>query len=341
MKNIKIKLLFLSLIIVLMGCSFNSQSNNKVNNENNSTAKTNSSDEKKDEKENPSTSNQTDVQNNEQDDKEKVEAKNENTDTKVEGDETSKNAQQSTPIITHNGKFKDVAFNTNKIKEDLSDANYSGPKVAFLTFDDGINLKNTPRLLEILKELGVPATFLPIGSNIDDSNGHLLKQIVEDGHSLGLHSYSHNYGILYPNRCADPNVIANEVNETISVYKKYVGENFDTKVFRYPGGHMTWDKNCLVASDNKLGEMGISWIDWNSMNGDAQSRNVDPSVDIPRPNNIDEAVHNVVRSLSFNYNQNLAVILMHDTPSADITIDSVKNIVLELKSRGFVFGILE
>ncbi len=63
-------------------------------------------------------------------------------------------------------------------------------KFIALTFDDGPHPKNTPRLLEMLKSRNIKATFYVIGSSID-SNPHILKRIVADGHEVGNHTYTH------------------------------------------------------------------------------------------------------------------------------------------------------
>ena len=64
--------------------------------------------------------------------------------------------------------------------------------VVYLTFDDGPS-NSTPALLEVLKEEGVPATFFIM----EDDFPELLKQIYEDGHTLGVHTHSHDYSYVY------------------------------------------------------------------------------------------------------------------------------------------------
>lgn len=65
-----------------------------------------------------------------------------------------------------------------------------GEKLVALTFDDGPHPGTTTRLLEGLKERGVHATFFLIGKNIE-GNEEIVKQISEDGHLIGCHTYNH------------------------------------------------------------------------------------------------------------------------------------------------------
>lgn len=74
-----------------------------------------------------------------------------------------------------------------------------GNKVVYLTFDDGPNEKNTERILDILKEYDIKATFFTLGSNID-KNPKITKRIYEEGHTVGCHSYSHVYDSIYANQ---------------------------------------------------------------------------------------------------------------------------------------------
>ena len=70
-----------------------------------------------------------------------------------------------------------------------------GKKRVYLTFDDGPS-DNTEEILDILKKYDVKATFFVVG-NTSEHGQELLKRIVEDGHSIGIHSYSHKYSSIY------------------------------------------------------------------------------------------------------------------------------------------------
>lgn len=63
-------------------------------------------------------------------------------------------------------------------------------KVVALTFDDGPHPYHTPKVLDVLKEFNIPATFFCIGSKVA-GNEDILKRMVQEGHSIGNHSYAH------------------------------------------------------------------------------------------------------------------------------------------------------
>jgi peptidoglycan/xylan/chitin deacetylase (PgdA/CDA1 family) len=73
--------------------------------------------------------------------------------------------------------------------QSLCSGNKSAKNIA-LSFDDGPHPEYTPRVLALLKEHEIKACFFLIGKNIE-GNESIVKQIIEDGHSIGSHSYSH------------------------------------------------------------------------------------------------------------------------------------------------------
>ncbi len=89
-----------------------------------------------------------------------------------------------------------IAFNY-KVKADKKE-DISDNKEVYLTFDDGPSDKTTENILDVLKENDVKATFFIIGKYIEGRED-ILKRIVKEGHSLGLHTYSHNYKTIYQN----------------------------------------------------------------------------------------------------------------------------------------------
>ena len=73
---------------------------------------------------------------------------------------------------------------------------YSNEKIAFLTFDDGPNILVTPKVLDILKEENVKASFFVIGKCVD-SHPEITKRAYDEGHYIANHGYSHNNNLLY------------------------------------------------------------------------------------------------------------------------------------------------
>lgn len=201
-------------------------------------------------------------------------------------------------------------------------------KVVFLTFDDGPNDVTTPILLNDLKEAGVHATFFVVGSMVG-SQPDLLKREISEGHSIGLHSWSHDYKLLYPGRKADAGRVADEYKRTLTKVRGILGSDFNTESWRYPGGHMSW-KN-MAGADAVLAKNGVSWIDWNAMTGDAEPKKT-------RPTTAAGMVALATQPISNGYH--VAVILAHDAPNKKLTTQAIPDIIKAYKAAGFTFGVI-
>src|SRR5690606_8077819 len=95
----------------------------------------------------------------------------------------------------------------------------------------------------------------------------ILIRIHNEGHVIGNHTYSHNYNYIYKN-------ISNFVNEldiTRQVFKNILGEEFETDLMRFPGGSFDPWKSSFRK---KVTELGYRYVDWNSLNGDAEGHNL-------------------------------------------------------------------
>ena len=94
----------------------------------------------------------------------------------------------------------------------------SGDKVVYLTFDDGPHKKNTERILKILDDYGVKATFFVIGNRVSVYPDQ-LKAVRDAGHAIGCHSYDHVYKTL-----TTPDGVKTEIANWESAAKKALGE---------------------------------------------------------------------------------------------------------------------
>lgn len=226
------------------------------------------------------------------------------------------------------------ADNAKDVENMLNKWNYlreDGKKVAYITFDDGPSTEVTQQILETLKFNNIKATFFVLGSNVEKSNiqKELLKEMVIEGHAIGNHGYCHDYSILYPSRVANPTVIVNDMKKSEYVMRSVLGDDFRTSVIRLPGGHMSWNTKML---DPVLEENGYSYIDWNTLNGDAEGndRTVEQLVN---------RLKGTIRDLAGN--DDVLVILMHDTNAKKTTSQSLQEIIDYLKSLGYEFRTLK
>ena len=201
-------------------------------------------------------------------------------------------------------------------------------KIAYLTFDDGPSKHSTEKILDILKENDIKATFFTLGSSIDnnDKAKKILKRIAKEGHAIGSHGYSHNYSILYPNRKVDLKAVISDFKKNDDILKDMLGKDFSTRLVRLPGGHSSW--NGTEALDAVLKEKGIWQVDWNALNGDAEGEDFPKEVLL---NKLKETVGE----------QDVVIILMHDTDYKKGTVEYLQSAIDYLKSEGFEFRTLK
>ena len=205
-------------------------------------------------------------------------------------------------------------------------------KVVFLTFDDGIDPTLTPQVMNILKEYGVHATFFHIGYTITPENGDILKRQITEGHAIANHSLSHNFNLLYPGRVPNQSQIVSEVNQTMANFQAILGKDFKTRIFRYPGGHMSWQG--LESTDHALAKEDIQWIDWNMLCGDAEPLSV-------RPTTSESMMAYMDGSQKYFPETTVKVVLMHDTAGKELTVQTLPQIIEYFKNQGYTFGVLE
>ncbi len=254
--------------------------------------------------------------------------------------ETDHNNKAEVGVETPKPIGRDYEYSVEEIRELSETQGYKGKKIAFLTFDDGPNHEITPGVLDVLKSKGVHATFFMVGNKIGPETADVIHRVVDEGHSIATHSYTHDYDYLYPNRNPNPDAVLEEYHESMKALKGVLGNNFETRVFRYPGGHLSWNQDGLEKTDKALLDEGVVWIDWNTMNGDAQMEYSDNPNEVIRPTNVQEAVNNFDKSTIFTANPDIAVILMHDAADKYLTLDALPALIDHLIELGYEFGTL-
>jgi len=140
---------------------------------------------------------------------------------------------------------------------------YFHPKTMYLTFDDGPSLENTGRVLDILKERGIKATFFLVGENVR-KHPEMAQRIVAEGHTIGIHCDVHDYGTVYES--VDSYLEDFErAHETV-----YEVTGVDTKLFRFPGGSVnSYNQGVKDAIIEAMTEKGYRYYDWNASLEDA------------------------------------------------------------------------
>jgi peptidoglycan/xylan/chitin deacetylase (PgdA/CDA1 family) len=210
-----------------------------------------------------------------------------------------------TPTTVPDDKKSDVEIESTSIKN----GKYSGKKV-YLTFDDGPSI-NTNDILDILSEYGIKATFFVIGKT-DDKSKKLYKRIVEEGHTLGMHSYSHKYEKIYNS--------AEDFDKDFTKLWKLLYDTTGYKPFlyRFPGGsNNKVNKYGMEEFIRYLNKSSILYFDWNVVNGDATGIQYTK----------EQLIANVLNGVAEKKNP---IVLMHDARSKETTVESLPGLLDQL-----------
>lgn len=194
-------------------------------------------------------------------------------------------------------------------------------KICILTFDDGPNKVTTPKILDILKEYGIKATFFEVGTNLE-LNGEMAKRTYEEGHLLLNHTYTQKYSEIYTSW----DKFFEEIKKTEELIKEITGEE-PLKMVRMPGGSFNSGVYGEVKQEYKvkLKENGYYFVDWSVDNGDNSSRT---------PEEIVEYVKSYTGS-------NPVVLLMEDSTLRKATPESLRGVLDYLKESGYTFKRLD
>ncbi|MCI9173758.1 MAG: polysaccharide deacetylase [Lachnospiraceae bacterium] len=184
----------------------------------------------------------------------------------------------------------------------------------YLTFDDGPS-ENTAKILDILKEKKVKATFFVIGQE-DEESKELYQRIVAEGHTLGMHSFSHKYSVIYQSLEA--------FSEDMAHLQSYLSEvtGITPEILRFPGGSSNQVSNTDMTEFIRfLNEKGITYYDWNVASGDATSQAYTP----------DELVQNVMNDVG---RYETSIVLMHDASNKSGTVEALPVMIDKLQEMG-------
>lgn len=193
-----------------------------------------------------------------------------------------------------------------------------GDHVAYLTFDDGPDKDNTPKILDVLKKQHIQGTFFLVGSSVEKAPD-VVKRIYQEGHSIGNHSYTHEYKSLY----ANPQAYTAELEKTDEAIHAILGVR--PIISRAPGGtagHFTKD------FWNRIGYLGYIEVGWNCLTGDADGT----------AHKAVNQVENVRKQLVLRpYLNTHLVVLLHDGPGHGETVKALPQIIKLLKDNGYTF----
>lgn len=194
-------------------------------------------------------------------------------------------------------------------------------KVVYLTFDDGPS-KVTADILDLLKEEQVPATFFVIGATTDRGK-QLYQRILDEGHAIGIHSYSHRYGQIYESAEAylsDFDQLSDYLYDTVGIRPN---------IFRFPGGstNATADPQTIKAIKKEMAKRGNVYFDWNAIAKDDKSK----------PTAAETMYQNILKSAG---DVDRILVLMHDDSLRTTAVDCLKLLIDHYRTAGYTFEAL-
>ncbi len=238
--------------------------------------------------------------------------------------------EQKMVLETYNEGVQSLQSEIETVKMDLQEAqskypelakamNENEPKYAYLTFDDGPS-NNTSIILDFLKANQIKATFFVIGNEKFDE---VYKRIVEEGHTLALHTNTHKYDEIY----TSVNAFLEDIDTLSDHLEEVTGVKPD--ILRFPGGSNNTISVRYGGSDimkqviAEIEKQGLHYFDWNVDSSDASLKY--PPKDL--------IVNSVLEGAE---GKNRAFVLMHDATIKTTTVDALPEIVEGLRKQGFI-----
>ncbi len=187
-------------------------------------------------------------------------------------------------------------------------------KTVYLTFDDGPS-RHTEKILRILRKYNIKATFFAVGKN-DPKSKKFMRRIVEEGHTLAPHSYTHAYNKIYTS-----------VDSFLDDFKKINDLIYETtgvrpNILRFPGGTVNvYNRRIFRELSAEMLRRGYTFYDWDVSAADATKS---------------ATADSVMKSIIYGVHENRRnIVLMHDT--SEKTLKALEKTIIYLKNKGFAF----
>ena len=185
--------------------------------------------------------------------------------------------------------------------------------------DDWVDEEALYKILDVLKKYNAKGTFFVTGNNQEHDD--LIKRAYDEGHAIGLHTYTHDYAKVY----ASEKAYFADLKKVSDLVEKLTGEK--SYLIRFPGGSSNtvsakYVKGLMTTLTKEVEEKGYEYFDWNCDSTDATGNNVPVSTLVAN-----------ATSCSANH----VTILMHDTDAKDTTVQALPKIIEYYRSQGYAF----
>ncbi len=223
--------------------------------------------------------------------------------------ETPEDTKNPTKDSQFRGKYPDL-YAYEKGQEDK--------KTVYLTFDDGPS-DLTPKVLDVLDRYNAKATFFVVYTE-DAQYTKYLQEIVDRGHTLAIHSYTHKYNVIYQSQEA-------YLNDLSKVFD-WVYDNTGVRpsLYRFPGGSTRAGYQLVNGVNPELTRRGFTYYDWNVSSGDGSNLTT-----------AENEIENVCNNVKL---YDTPVVLMHDGAGKTETLKALPTILEKLSKEGCDFKAL-
>lgn len=189
-------------------------------------------------------------------------------------------------------------------------------KTAYLTFDDGPSYL-TPQILDILKKYNAKATFFVV--NATEGNKDILNRMIAEGHTIGLHSATHQYSYIY----SSDDAYFEDLYRVRDNVKNLTG--YMPIIIRFPGGSSNtvskyYNEGIMSRLVNEVTARGFYYHDWNVDSEDAAGASSE------------KMIENIIR---YSTNKTWVNVLMHDAGSKRQTVEALERIIQWYQANGF------
>jgi peptidoglycan/xylan/chitin deacetylase (PgdA/CDA1 family) len=189
------------------------------------------------------------------------------------------------------------------------------PQTAYLTFDDGPS-DRTAEILDILNRMDIKASFFVVGQTNERAT-ELMQRIVLEGHTIGAHTYSHNYAKIY----SSVESYLDDFYQIFSLIRENTGVS--PRLFRFPGGSINaYNARLYREIIAEMLRRGFIFYDWNVSSEDASSAGIGK----------EQIRHNV---LADSEGKIRSFVLLHDSSRHINTVNALEDIISDLQSKGF------
>ena len=220
---------------------------------------------------------------------------------------SEENASNDAEVSAEPDPYANVITGINSLENMAKDGDKHR---VYLTFDCNPG-ENTEAILDILARYNLKATFFVVGDETGE-NDAIYQRIVNEGHTLGMNSYSNQYSSIYSSAQSfeeDYTKISDFIYETTGI---------ESKLYRFPGGSSNRISNVNMAEFVRiLNQKGVVYFDWNVSAGDT-------AVDYT----VDDVISNVTEGIM---QYKTSVVLLHDDENKTVTVEALEPLINQLK----------